>query len=180
MPDPTDFKDRNSSPDAGYADLRKDGGVAWIVDDDWVYSSFIEGHLKRLGYATKKFKCGEDCLSSLLDSPDIIILDHNLGDGINGLETLQGIRKFNEEIPVVYLSAQNDLTSAVEALKFGAFDYIEKNSSAIIRLKNVIKKIHDFNAVIKQRYTSQIRILTLTAIACFMIILSFMYYIMRG
>lgn len=152
--------------------------VVWIVDDDTMYRNFIGGHLKLFGYNTIHFSCGEDCLSQLHTLPDLIILDHNLGDGINGLETLQRIKEINAGIPVVYLSAQDDLSSAVQALKLGVFDYIEKDDSAVVRLKNNIDKIREINTVLKKRYQSQVRILVLTAIACFAIIISLLYFLL--
>jgi two-component system response regulator AtoC len=156
----------------------KDQKIAWIVDDDPTYRNFIEAHLKTLRYTVTQFPRGEDCLPHVHTLPDLIILDHNLGDGINGLETLRSIKAMNPEIPVVYLSAQDDLSSAVEALKHGVYDYIEKNESAIVRLKNVIHKIEGIHELLRKRYQSQIRILVLTALACFAVILSLMFYVM--
>ena len=155
---------------------RKESTTAWIVDDDPTYRNFIDAHLKTMGYTTVHFECGEDCLDHLYKFPDLIILDHNLGEGIDGLETLRRIKSVNPEIPVVYLSAQDDLASAVEALKYGVYDYIEKNESAVVRLKNVVNKINDITNLLKRRYQSQVRILVLTVITCFVIILSLVYY----
>ena len=152
--------------------------IAWIVDDDATYRNFIEWHLKSFGYSIVHFSRGEDCLDHIHTLPDLIILDHNLGDGINGLETLDRIKKENTEVPVVYLSAQDDLSSAVQAFKFGVFDYIEKNESAVARLKNDVDKIRAVNALLKKQYQSQVRILILTAIACFFIILSLIYFVL--
>lgn len=153
--------------------------VAWIVDDDVIYRSFIQGHLKTLGYSVIQFDNGESCLSQLRTNPDLIVLDHNLGEGMNGLETLRQIKSVNAQVPVVYLSGQNDLSSAVEALKEGVFDYIEKNSSTVVRLQAVIRKLTEIDALLKNRYHSQIRILVLTAVACFVVILSLIYFFMK-
>lgn len=153
--------------------------VAWVVDDDPTYRDFIEEHLKTFGYTVTQFSCGEDCLDHVYKSPDLIVLDHNLGDGINGLETLRRIKGINPEIPIVYLSAQEDLTAAVESLKYGVFDYIEKNESAVLRLKHVVEKIGEINVLLKKRYQSQVRILVLTAVVCFTVIVSLIYYFLN-
>jgi DNA-binding NtrC family response regulator len=117
--------------------------LVFIVDDDLFYQEFMQGHMKNLGYEVSSFSNGQSCLDQLHQKPDLIILDHQLGEEENGLDVLRKIKLVNPKIPVIYLSAQNDLATAEQALKFGSFDYIEKNTSAYVRLRTTLDRIHE-------------------------------------
>jgi DNA-binding NtrC family response regulator len=119
--------------------------VAFVVDDDMIYQQFMQGHMKNLGYQVRSFLNGKSCLDHLHQNPDLIILDHQLEEEENGLDVLRKIKRMKPKVPVIYLSAQNDLSAAVQALKFGSFDYIEKNPAAYVRLRTTVDRIHEWN-----------------------------------
>jgi two-component system response regulator AtoC len=116
--------------------------VAFVVDDDPIYQQFMQEHMKNLGYRVQSFFCGQSCVAGLHQNPDLIILDHQLGREENGLDVLRDIKRAKPKIPVIYLSAQNDLSAAVQAVKFGSIDYIEKNSTAYVRLRTTVDRLH--------------------------------------
>jgi DNA-binding NtrC family response regulator len=58
-------------------------------------------------------------------TPDVVVTDLVLPD-IDGIEVLSGIRKINEETPVIVVTAYGSIPSSVKALKAGAYDYITK------------------------------------------------------
>ncbi|MCZ8215550.1 MAG: response regulator [Cyclobacteriaceae bacterium] len=118
--------------------------LAFVVDDDLIYQQFMQGHMKNLGYAVRSFYNGQSCLDELHQKPDLIILDHQLDEEENGLEVLRKIKEVSPKVPVIYLSAQNDLATAVQALKFGSFDYIEKNTATYVRLRTTVDRIHEW------------------------------------
>lgn len=69
-------------------------------------------------------------MANLSHDPDVIILDYYL-DGIeatamNGIETLDKIKAFNQDIPVVMLSSQDKIEVAVDCMHHRAFDYVVK------------------------------------------------------
>lgn len=115
--------------------------IAFVVDDDMIYQQFMKEHMKNLGYRVLSFFSGQACIAQLHQNPDLIILDHQLDENENGLEVLQKIKQVKPKIPVIYLSAQDDMATAVQALHFGSFDYIEKNSAAYVRLRTTVDKI---------------------------------------
>jgi len=117
--------------------------LAFVVDDDPIYQQFMQEHMKNLGYRVLSFFNGQSCVEGLHQNPDLIILDHQLGREENGLDVLRDIKRVKPKIPVIYLSAQNDLSAAVQALKFGSFDYIEKNSAAYVRLRTTVDRLHE-------------------------------------
>jgi len=88
------------------------------------------------------FTNGLDALNNLYKNPDIITLDYTLPD-IAGEEVLEGILKVNPETPVVVVSGQEDIKTAVSLLKEGAYDYIVKDSEAMERIAKLIVNIKE-------------------------------------
>jgi len=101
--------------------------VIFIVDDERAISKLLKYWVKdKWDYDTEVFDSGEDVLKRL-DSkkPDLILLDIML-PGISGLEVLKKVRSKDPHIPVIMLSAQGNVETAVESLRYGAYDYFPK------------------------------------------------------
>lgn len=113
----------------------------FIVDDDMFCANVYEQYLKNINYSDiTHYNNGNDCLNNLHQNPDIIFLDHNM-EGLTGFEVLKKIKRFNPNIYVVIVSAQENIKTAVDALKYGAFDYIIKDTKVLDNMQNVISKI---------------------------------------
>ena len=84
------------------------------------------------------YQSGEDFIANLHRSPDIVILDYNLGSML-GLEILKHIKNINLNTKVILLSSHGSMKTAISCLRYGAYDYIEKNEFAFSRIKNHIK-----------------------------------------
>ena len=109
-----------------------------------------EQHIKNLGYEDiTLFQNGTDCLNNLIEYPNIIFLDHKM-DTLNGFEVLKKIKRFDPNINVVMVSGQDDLQIALNALKYGAFDYIVKGDQENEKIESVIKRIEDLNKEINR------------------------------
>ncbi|MFE3847459.1 response regulator [Flavobacterium sp. LB3P45] len=114
----------------------------FIVDDDVFCAKMYGQDLKNLGFNDiTYFNNGTDCLSNLDQKPDIIFLDHNMED-ITGFEVLKKIKRYNPNIYVVMVSGQENIKTAVDALKYGAFDYIIKDNTVIDKMELIINKIN--------------------------------------
>ena len=70
---------------------------------------------------------------------------------LNGLEVLRKIKRFNPNIYMVLLSGQDDMEVAVNALKYGAFDYIIKGKNDLAKIETVLAKIQTVMAELEQR-----------------------------
>ena len=102
------------------------GKLIFIVDDEQAISKLLSFWVKdKWKYDIEVFFNGEDMLRRLQAKPDLILLDIML-PGLDGIETLKRIKQFDEDLPVIMLSAQGSIEVAVDALKFGAFDYFAK------------------------------------------------------
>ncbi len=114
----------------------------FLVDDDVLYLKSLEiEFLEHADFSIETYETGELCVQNLSHNPDIIILDYHL-DGIdhtamNGLETLDKIKAFNPEIPVIMLSSQDKIDVAIKCMHHKAFDYVVKSETAFMRLQKI-------------------------------------------
>lgn len=124
--------------------ISKKNPLIYIVDDDMLFCKAIIANLKinRL-VNVKQFSYGEDMLSQFAKEPSSIVLqDFDLGFGrLNGLEIFKKARAMKPNVEFIFLSGQNDINVAIEAIKMGAFDYVVKENNAFDILLSRIKKV---------------------------------------
>lgn len=113
----------------------------FVVEDDPMYQRMVK-YIMELNpdHEVHLFTTGQECLQHLNLQPDIVSLDFTLPD-MNGVEVLKKIKSFNQDIGVVVLSGQQDVATAVQLLKEGAFDYITKDNETKERLLNTLNNI---------------------------------------
>jgi len=119
--------------------------LLFFVDDDKMILNLLEYTVKNMQeFEVKTFQSGEDCLENLDLNPDIIILDHIFKSGphhlLSGLETLEEIRKKNDNVPVIILTNQEDENLRNEYKASGASGFIPKNDYFIDVLIETIQK----------------------------------------
>jgi two-component system, OmpR family, response regulator len=124
----------------------------FLVDDDALFLKSLEIEFsQQSNFSIETYATGELCIVNLSHQPDIIILDYQL-DGIekkamNGIQTLDKIKSFNPEIPVVMLSSQDKIEVAINCMHHKAFDYVVKSETAFLRLKKKIEMILNFKEI---------------------------------
>jgi len=96
-----------------------------LIEDELPIRKLLRMGLGSQGYQIFEAANGKSGLELLNQSPDLIILDLGLPD-IQGHELLQRIRGRNENVPIVVLSSRGDEAGKVQALDFGADDYVTK------------------------------------------------------
>jgi two-component system OmpR family response regulator len=127
----------------------------FLVDDDAVFLKSLEiEFLQHADFEVETYSTGELCLQNLSHNPDVIILDYNL-DGIeknamNGMETLDKIKAFNPDIPVVMLSSQDKIEIAIDCMHHRAFDYVVKSETAFVRLQKIFTTIFQYKKMEKE------------------------------
>jgi len=124
----------------------------FLVDDDVLYLKSSEIEFKRYTDCTvETYASGELCMEHLSQNPDVIILDYRLDNidenAMNGIETLDKIKRFNSDIAVVILSAQDNIEVAVNCMHHRALDYVVKSKTAFRHLENIITNIKQVNLV---------------------------------
>ncbi|OFX83952.1 MAG: histidine kinase [Bacteroidetes bacterium GWF2_33_16] len=127
----------------------------FLVDDDALYLKSLEiDFLQNADFSIETFATGEICLENLSHNPDVVILDYHL-DGIdknamNGIETLDKIKSFNPDIPVVMLSSQDKIDVAINCMHHKASDYVVKSETAFVRLQKIITTIFSYKKMEKE------------------------------
>ncbi|HKJ81333.1 MAG TPA: sigma-54 dependent transcriptional regulator [Ignavibacteriaceae bacterium] len=136
--------------------------LVFIVDDEQAISKLLSYWVKdKWKYNVEVFSNGEDALKRLSARPDIVLLDIML-PGLDGIETLKRIKQFDENLPVIILSAQGSIEVAVEALRFGAFDYfpkpidmqrLEPSLKNAIKNYDLLKELENLKENVKKEYS---------------------------
>lgn len=122
----------------------------FIVEDDIIFAKIISHHLSlNPEYEVEIFPDGRSLVKNLFKNPALISLDYNLPD-MTGLEVLKQIKEFNPDTPVVIVSGQQDVATAIELLKKGAYDYILKDQDTKERMWNITKNIRE-NVALRQK-----------------------------
>lgn len=110
-----------------------------IIDDEKNYLLVLETLLVDAGYAVTALNDPESALAFLEDSEvDVVVTDMKMPK-ISGREVLEHVRKNYPHVPVLIMTAFGTIESAVEVMKFGAFDYITKpfsNDELLLSLQN--------------------------------------------
>lgn len=137
--------------------MRQNNNPIFLVDDDPFHLEMMTHILEREGFQNiVSFSNGVNCLEQIHLNPEIIFLDYQM-DVYTGYETLRKIKRYNPNFFVVMVSAQEDIDSAVETLKHGAFDYIRKNENLELKVKEVLKKITEICEVMNAEKPSFIK-----------------------
>ena len=132
-----------------------------IVDDERGIRDTLRGVLEDEGLTVETASSGEECLELVkTKNYGCILLDIWLGDGIDGLQTLQELKEFGDESAVVMISGHGNIETAVKATKLGAFDFIEKPLSlerTVLTVKNAIRRreLEITNATMQEEIAAQ-------------------------
>lgn len=121
----------------------------FVVEDDPWYGQIIKHYLSlNPDYVLEVFSTGKDLLNNLYKKPDLICMDFGLPD-IKGDKLLKEILDRNKNIPIVIISAQEEIRVAVDLIKAGAKDYIIKDENTKEHLWKSIIHIRE-NAHLRQ------------------------------
>ena len=127
----------------------------FLVDDDALFLKSLEiEFLQHADFAIETYPTGELCLEQLSKNPDVIILDYHL-DGVdknamNGVNTLDKIKAFNSDIPVIMLSSQDKIEVAIDCMHHRAYDYVVKSETAFLPLQKIITSIFIYKKMEKE------------------------------
>jgi two-component system, LuxR family, response regulator FixJ len=104
----------------------RDERIVHVVDDDPVFRRSIEALLESAGFATRAYDSALAVLNAASQlSGGCMLLDFRM-PGINGLELQASLNELGIRLPVIVMTGQGDVATAVQAMKAGAVDFIEK------------------------------------------------------
>ena len=114
-----------------------------VVDDEEVMREILESLLTADGHRVTTAGSGEEGLALARSSSfDAAVVDVML-PGIDGIETMQELKKIDDELPVVLVTAFASVETAIAAMKRGAFDYITKpfkNDEVLVVVGNAVER----------------------------------------
>jgi FixJ family two-component response regulator len=115
-------------------------GIVYVVDDDEAFRDSVAWLLQTNGYQARLFADGESLLKEIKPGvggpPRCIVLDVRM-PGMSGPEVQETLRERGLDVPVVFVTAHADVPIAVNAIKRGAFDFIEKPFAESDLLKRI-------------------------------------------
>jgi polysaccharide export outer membrane protein len=113
----------------------------FVVDDNPIVRRTYQQYLTRLGCdKVRMYENGQNVIDALKDLPDLVLVDYFM-EPMNGLEVMKKIKRMLPGAFVVMISGQTDLQVAINAMKYGAFDYIIKGESEGEQIAALIHKM---------------------------------------
>src|SRR5207344_803769 len=126
-----------------------------VVDDEAAIRDSLRMTLEYEGYEVVGAATGQEGLAlAEREAPDLGLLDVKM-PGMDGIDVLDRLRAMNEALPVVVVSGHGTISTAVEATKKGAFDFIEKpfaSDRVLVSLRNALdqRRLRDENRTLKK------------------------------
>lgn len=120
-----------------------------LEDDEWYNKYLVHTISLNPDYQVKSFLTANHFFETIHEKPDVVTLDYRLPN-ITGADALEKIKLLSPETEIIIISEQNDITTAINLLKNGAYDYLVKEKNISDRLLSIINNIYK-NISLKNR-----------------------------
>ena len=122
-----------------------------VVDDEASIRNAVEQWLSLSGFEVQLFSCAEDCLVQLpAHFAGVIVSDVRM-PGMGGLALLTRLQQLDADLPVILLTGHGDVPMAVEAMREGAYDFLEKPFSPEALLSSLRRALEKRQLVLENR-----------------------------
>ena len=126
-----------------------------VVDDEASIRTAVEQWLSLSGFEVQLFSRAEECLAHLpKDFPGVILSDVRM-PGLSGLELLAEVQRRDADLPVILLTGHGDVPMAVEAMRDGAYDFLEKPFSPEALLNSLRRALDKRGLILENRRLHQ-------------------------
>ena len=126
-----------------------------VVDDEASIRTAVEQWLSLSGFEVQLFSRAEACLAQLpKDFPGVILSDVRM-PGLTGLELLAEVQRRDADLPVILLTGHGDVPMAVEAMRDGAYDFLEKPFSPDALLNSLRRALDKRRLILENRRLHQ-------------------------
>ena len=120
-----------------------------VVDDNEMFRDLVTDQLNDLNIEATSVGSGEEALISLRATDcDVVMLDIKM-TGISGLDVLRQIRQMEDAPEVIMLTADTSLSTGIEAMRLGAYDYLTKPAT-LDEMEAVIRKADEKSRLVRQ------------------------------
>src|SRR5512133_390360 len=118
-------------------------GSILVIDDEEIMREILQTLLEREGYDVRLASSGPEALALARGSSfDAAVVDVMMPE-MDGLTTLDELKKLDDDLPVIMITAFASVETAIAAMKRGAFDYVTKpfkNDEVLVVLRNAIER----------------------------------------
>ncbi|MBI6681936.1 sigma-54-dependent Fis family transcriptional regulator [Pseudomonas viridiflava] len=122
-----------------------------VVDDEAPIRQAVEQWLTLSGFTVQVFARAEECLAELPEHfPGVVLTDVRM-PGISGLELLARLQVIDKDLPVILLTGHGDVPMAVEAMREGAYDFLEKPFSPETLISNLRRALEKRQLILENR-----------------------------
>ncbi|MFJ7884878.1 sigma-54-dependent transcriptional regulator [Pseudomonas sp. NPDC096917] len=122
-----------------------------VVDDEASIRTAIEQWLSLSGFEVQLFSCAEACLSQLSPHFAGVVVSDVRMPGMGGLALLTRLKQLDPDLPVIVLTGHGDVPMAVEAMRDGAYDFLEKPFSPEALLSSLRRALEKRQLVLENR-----------------------------
>src|ERR1700676_2060768 len=147
------------------ADDKGAAPTVYVVDDDDRMRRALDTLLSTVGYKTAVFSRPSEFLATFRpDSPGCLVLDIRMPD-MSGLELQQHLNRIGSMLPVIFITGHGDVPMAVQAMKEGAFEFIQKpfrDQDLLDRINHALKQDQENRSSLAQRTDVARRVESLT------------------
>jgi two-component system response regulator FixJ len=145
--------------------MKEKPATVFVVDDDDAVRTSLRLLLKSVGLPVETFGSAHEFLELFdADRAGCLVLDIRM-PGMSGLELQQRLNEMHGIVPIVFITGHGDVPMAVEAMQYGAVDFIQKpfrDQDLIDRINQALEKDRDNRAGLKERDAIRRRIQQLT------------------
>jgi two-component system, LuxR family, response regulator FixJ len=128
--------------------------AVYVVDDDDGMRRALDALLSTVGYKTAVFSRPSEFLANFkADSPGCLVLDIRMPD-MSGLELQQHLNRMGSMVPVIFITGHGDVPMAVQAMKEGAFEFIQKpfrDQDLLDRINHALKQDAENRTTVARR-----------------------------
>ncbi|MCQ9471096.1 sigma-54 dependent transcriptional regulator [Pseudomonas alliivorans] len=122
-----------------------------VVDDEAPIRQAVEQWLTLSGFTVQVFARAEECLAELPEHfPGVVLTDVRM-PGISGLELLARLQVIDKDLPVILLTGHGDVPMAVEAMREGAYDFLEKPFSPETLISSLRRALEKRQLILENR-----------------------------
>ena len=128
-----------------------------LVDDEQEFIELMSQRLETKGLKVVAVTSGEQALSKVTDQNfDVAVVDLAM-PGIDGIETLKQIKERRDDIEVIMLTGQATVQSGIEAMKYGAIDFLEKPVDLTVLLEKIRQAKKERMRVLGQKSAEEMK-----------------------
>jgi two-component system response regulator FixJ len=139
--------------------------AVYVVDDDDGMRRALDTLLSTVGYKTAVFSRPSEFLANFkTDTPGCLVLDIRMPD-MSGLEVQQHLNRMGSMLPIIFITGHGDVPMAVQAMKEGAVDFIQKpfrDQDLLDRINHALKQDAENRSTVARRAEVQHRLESLT------------------